>query len=160
MLDFEQVVRLLVAIAETKLDHVALYTQYALMVPGPERLRFASFFQAQAIASLVNAQDVSNLLLALNERPVLQSLSESIAFRSSGLCLPSEPEILAQLLQRSLHQEEQVVHLYQRLLEVIGDESSCLEDFAVAQLSKANALCGELRYLMHPQHPAVSLVAS
>ncbi len=125
--NFIHTVELLQQILEARLSNVVGYTYYACCVAGRLRLPLSRLFQAQANHSLVQAQAVSNILLALNERP-----GES----SCGLSTRSHPTQMhapEQFLASALNHELQILALCQEVLELTQGHSRHLHQFAQEQ---------------------------
>jgi bacterioferritin len=118
--DLSNVVSLLNELLEARLLGVTRYTHYALMVSGTERITMANFFTAQASECLRQAQAISKLLMALNERPSLAP---------QPFCEPPQQSIHEMLL-RSLHSEHQALGLYQDLQADRCAKINCLQVFA------------------------------
>ncbi len=124
-LDQEAVVAALNRILESELSGVVRYTHSSLMVAGPNRIPLVDFFKAQAEESLVHAQEVGEILTGLGGQP-------STEIAEGG---PNEFHSVEQILQASFDHEREAVRLYRNLLDIVGDRSVFLEEFARGKIS-------------------------
>jgi bacterioferritin len=124
-LDHEAVVAALNHILEAELSGVVRYTHSSLMVAGPNRIPLVDFLKAQAEESLVHAQEVGEILTGFGGHP-----STRIAEVE-----PNEFHSVEQILQESFDHEREAVRLYRSLLDIVGDRSVFLEEFARSKIA-------------------------
>jgi bacterioferritin len=116
----KKVIRILNDIMKYELSGVVRYTHYALMVTGRDRLSLTQFFKDNASESLLHAQQAGELVTGLGGHPSLEIsiIEESNKHRAIDL-----------LEESSLH-EKNAVLLYKELLNVVGDKSIYIEEYA------------------------------
>ena len=119
-LDQEKAIALLNSIMECELAGVVRYTNYSLMVTGPNRIPIVDFFKMQATESLTHAQQVGEILTGLEGHPSLKIASMEETFQHS----------VKNILEESLNHEKRALDLYKLLLETVSDASVYLEEFA------------------------------
>jgi len=119
-LDTKKTIEILNNIMKYELSGVVRYTHYALMVTGRDRLSLTQFFKDQASESLVHAQQAGELVTGLGGHPSLEIsiIEESNKHRAIDL-----------LEESSLH-EKNSVSLYKELLNLVGDKSIYIEEYA------------------------------
>ena len=119
-LNTKKTIQILNDIMKYELSGVVRYTHYALMVTGRDRLSLTQFFKDQASESLVHAQQAGELVTGLGGHPSLEIsiIEESNKHRAIDL-----------LEESSLH-EKNAVSLYKELLNLVGDKSIYIEEYA------------------------------
>ena len=124
-LDQDAVVTALNRILEAELSGVVRYTHSSLLVAGPNRIPLVDFLKAQAEESLVHAQEVGEILTGFGGHP------------STRIAEVEENEFhsVEQILQESFDHEREAVRLYRNLLDIVGDRSVFLEEFARSKIS-------------------------
>jgi len=115
-----EVIETLNKIMEYELSGVVLYTHYALMITGRDRLSLAAFFKEQANESLLHAQEAGEIVTGLEGHP---SLNISIIEESNK-------HSTVDLLNESSNHEKEAVALYKLLLDIVKDESIYIEEYA------------------------------
>jgi bacterioferritin len=119
-LDQEKAIEVLRSIMEFELAGVVRYTHYSLMVTGPNRIPIVDFFKAQAMESLLHAQQVGEILTGLEGHPSLQIAPMEETYKHS----------VRDILQESLAHEKNALDMYKKLLDIVEDASVYLEEFA------------------------------
>ena len=119
-LDTKRAVDVLNRLLEVELAGVIRYTHYSFLVFGFGRIPIVSWLRAQASESLVHAQQVGEWITALGEYPSLEV----------GPLLDSHKTDIGAMLRESLEVERQALDLYRQLLDLVGDASVALEEFA------------------------------
>lgn len=137
-MDIEAVIAQLNEILEFELAGVVRYTHYALMVTGPYRLPIVTFFQNQATEALRHAQAVGEVLTGLEGHPSLKVAPIE----------ETNNHTLKEILAESLYHEKQAVRLYRGLLELVGDRSIYLEEFARSMIGSEERHNMELRKML------------
>jgi bacterioferritin (cytochrome b1) len=165
--NLSRTVHLLQEILEARLSNVVCYTYYACCVSGRLRMPLSRLFQAQANTSLIQAQAVSNILLALNERPG-ETPNCSVPERSH----PTQMHAPEQFLASSLNHELRILALYQEVIDLTTGRSQHLYQFAQEQILSIQRTCQDLHQELHqlkqpqaspghsPWQSAASLMAS
>lgn len=143
--DLSNVVSLLNRLLEAHLLSVTRYTHYALMVSGTERITMANFFTAQASESLLQAQAIGKVLIALNERP---SLTPQSFHEPSG-------QSLREMLLRALHCQRQTLEMYQALQSDRCASSNCIKGLASEMVRKTSFNVGQLQVMLNAQEQPV-----
>ena len=124
LIDVEKTVAVLNEILKAELSGVVRYTHYALVIAGPNRIPLVTFMQAQAAESLLHAQQSGEILTGLGGRP-----EAGLAPMTIG-----HTQDIEDILQESIEHERAALLLYRRLLDVAGDKSVYLEEFARGQI--------------------------
>lgn len=119
-MDKEKVVNTLNAILEHELSGVVVYTHYALMVYGHNRIPICSWLRGQAKESLAHADEVGELITGFGGHPSLKI----------GKLLETNKHKINDILTESLNHEKASVALYRDLLEMTRDKSVLLEEYA------------------------------
>ena len=119
-LDTEKVVGVLNRLLEAELAGVVRYTHYSFLVFGFGRIPIVSWLRSQADESLVHAQQVGDWITTLGAYPSL----------AIGPLLDSHKTDIGAMLRESLEVERQALDLYRQLLDLVGDASVALEEFA------------------------------
>ena len=155
-LDLETARNLLNQIIEYELAGVVRYTHYALMVRGPSRVGIVEFFKAQA---QVWAALCAPLSLCTprqcgprSERAPVPGAQESLVHaRQAGEILTNlqgHPSVnvaaiqetnqhtVGALLKESYEHERDAIGLYKKLLSVVADGYTYLEDYARGQIGQ------------------------
>ena len=119
-MDKEKIIEKLTQIFDLELSGVIRYTHYSLMIFGHNRLPLVDFFKAQATESLEHANLAGEHITGLGGHPPLNltSIKETSKHDTK--------EILAE----SLEHEKQAIKHYYELLELIGNQSVYLEEYA------------------------------
>lgn len=137
-LDRDRTVALLNKIMECELAGVVRYTHYSLMVIGPNRIPIVQFFQQQASESLTHAQQVGEILTGLDGHPSLKIAPIEESYEHS----------LHNILIESLNHEKIALELYKQLLDVVGDASVYLEEFARGMIGQEELHNIELKKML------------
>jgi bacterioferritin len=137
-LDRDRTVELLNKIMECELAGVVRYTHYSLMVIGPNRIPIVQFFQQQASESLTHAQQVGEILTGLDGHPSLKIAPIEESYEHS----------LHNILIESLNHEKIALELYKQLLDVVGDASVYLEEFARGMIGQEELHNIELKKML------------
>ena len=116
----KEIINKLTEIFDLELSGVIRYTHYALMIFGPNRLPLIEFFKAQAIESLDHANMVGEHITGLGGHPPLNINNIKETFKHD------RNEILHETQE---HEKKAIKHYYQ-LLELIGNDSVYLEEYA------------------------------
>ncbi len=119
-LNTKKTIQILNDIMKYELSGVVRYTHYSLMITGRDRLSLTQFFKDQATESLLHAQQAGELVTGLGGHPSLEIsiIEESNKHRAIDL-----------LEESSLH-EKNAVLLYKELLNLVGDKSIYIEEYA------------------------------
>lgn len=143
-IDQDAVFAVLNRILESELSGVVRYTHYSFMITGPYRIPLVEFMKAQAAESLVHAQQAGEILTGLGGHP------------SQGIARIEETgrHGLADILSESLAHEMAALRLYRELLELVGDRSVFLEEYARAQIGAEEAHQLELRKMLRDFVPS------
>ncbi len=119
-MDKSKVADCLNELLEHELAGVVRYTHYAFMVFGYNRIPICSWLRGQAKESLTHADQIGELITAMNGHPSLKI----------GKLLESNKHKIGDILTESLEHEKQQVKLYGKLFDMVKDESVLLEEFA------------------------------
>jgi bacterioferritin len=119
-MDKDKIIEKLTEIFDLELSGVIRYTHYSLMIFGHNRLPLFDFFKAQATESLQHANLAGEHITGLGGHPPLNLTSIKETFKHDT------KEILAE----SLEHEKQAIKHYYELLELIGNQSVYLEEYA------------------------------
>jgi bacterioferritin len=114
------------SIFELELAGVVLYTHYALMITGPNRIPIVQFMRGQANESLAHAEAVGEILTGLNGHPSVKISSIEETFKHS----------LLDILKESLAHEEKALVQYKLLLDIVEGASIYLEEVARGMISQ------------------------
>jgi len=125
-LDLEKTIGLLNTIMEFELAGVVRYTHYSLIVNGPNRLPIVAFFKAQASESLLHAQQVGEIITGLEGHPSLKIAPIEETYKHS----------VKDALAESFSHEKKALDLYKQLLEIVGNASIYLEEFARSMIGQ------------------------
>ena len=134
----KEAIRILNEIMEYELAGVVLYTHYALMITGPNRMPLVDFMKAQATESLTHAQQAGEILTGLEGHPSLEIARIDETHKHS----------IRAILEESQAHEEAALGLYKELLRVIGDESVYLEEYARGMIGQEEMHTIELRKML------------
>jgi bacterioferritin len=143
-LNQSEAIRLLNAIMEAELLGVIRYTNYALMVKGPNRLTIVEFLKEQATESLLHAQQAGEVITGLAGHPITQVPQLTPLFQTS----------IYEILLASWHHEQMALDLYQQLLEAVTDSSVYLEEFARGMIGQEELHSMELKKMLRDFQPA------
>ena len=125
-LDLEATHNLLNEIIEYELAGVVRYTHYSLMVRGPSRIPIVEFFKAQAAESLDHAQQAGEILTGLEGHPTV----------NVATIQETNQHTVGALLKESYEHERDAIGLYKKLLSVVADGYTYLEDYARGQIGQ------------------------
>lgn len=137
-LDQKKTIDLLTAIMEFELAGVVRYTHYSLMVTGPNRIPIVTFFKAQASESLLQAQQVGEILTGLDGHPSLKIAPIEETYKHS----------VKHILEESLAHEKKALELYKKLLDTVSDASIYLEEFARTMIGQEEMHNLELKKML------------
>lgn len=107
-------------IIEIELAGVVRYTHYALMVYGYNRIPIVSWLQQQADESLIHAREAGEMVTHLGGHPSL----------AIGSLLETHQHDIGNILRESLEHERGALAIYKELLNLVGDKSVLLEEYA------------------------------
>ena len=116
----DRVLKILNDILETELAGVVRYTHYSLMIFGHNRLPLVDFFKAQATESLEHANLAGEHITGLGGHPPLNLTNIKETFKHDT----------REILSESLEHEKLAIKHYYELLELIGNQSVYLEEYA------------------------------
>ena len=107
-------------IFDLELSGVIRYTHYSLMIFGHNRLPLVDFFKAQATESLEHANLAGEHITGLGGHPPLNLTNIKETFKHDT----------KEILSESLEHEKQAIKHYYELLDLIGNQSVYLEEYA------------------------------
>lgn len=107
-------------IIEIELAGVVRYTHYALMVYGYNRIPIVSWLQQQADESLIHAREAGEMVTHLGGHPSL----------AIGSLLETHQHDIGNILRESLEHERSALAIYKELLNLVGEKSVLLEEYA------------------------------
>jgi bacterioferritin len=116
----KKVIELLNQLLEMELAGVVRYTHYSFMVFGHTRIPIISWLRGQGRESLGHAEQLGELITALDGHPSL---------KVSGL-LETHKHSINDILRESLEHERKQLGLYLQLLKLVEGQSVSLEEFA------------------------------
>jgi len=116
----KEIINKLTEIFDLELSGVIRYTHYALMIFGPNRLPLIEFFKAQAIESLDHANMVGEHITGLGGHPPLNINNIKETFKHD----------INEILHETKEHETKAIKHYYQLLELIGNDSVYLEEYA------------------------------
>ena len=119
-MDKEKVIEKLTQIFDLELSGVIRYTHYSLMIFGHNRLPLVDFFKGQATESLAHANLAGEHITGLGGHPPLNLNMIKETFKHD----------IKEILAESLEHEQQAINHYYELLELIGNDSIYLEEYA------------------------------
>ncbi len=119
-MDKEKVIEKLTQIFDLELSGVIRYTHYSLMIFGHNRLPLVDFFKGQATESLAHANLAGEHITGLGGHPPLNLNTIKETFKHD----------IKEILAESLEHEQQAINHYYELLELIGNDSVYLEEYA------------------------------
>jgi len=119
-LDQKKIISLLDEIVKYELSGVVMYTHFALMVSGPNRISLDKFFKEQASESLEHAQRAGELLTGFDGHPS-QAIPE---IEDNNL------HSVKNLLKESLQHEQRAIKTYRSLLECAEGKSILIEEYS------------------------------
>jgi bacterioferritin len=119
-MDKEKVIEKLTQIFDLELSGVIRYTHYSLMIFGHNRLPLVDFFKGQATESLAHANLAGEHITGLGGHPPLNLNTIKETFKHD----------IKEILAESLEHEQQAINHYYELLELIGNDSIYLEEYA------------------------------
>ena len=119
-MDKEKVIEKLTQIFDLELSGVIRYTHYSLMIFGHNRLPLVDFFKGQATESLAHANLAGEHITGLGGHPPLNLNTIKETFKHD----------IKEILAESLGHEQQAINHYYELLELIGNDSVYLEEYA------------------------------
>jgi bacterioferritin len=137
-LDVPAAVATLNEIMECELAGVVLYTHYALMVTGPNRIPIVTFMKGQATESLLHAQQAGEIMTGLGGHPSLRIARIE----------ESNQHSLRALLTESLNHEARALEAYKRLLDTVENASVYLEEYARTMIGKEELHAVELKKML------------
>ena len=119
-MDKEKVIEKLTQIFDLELSGVIRYTHYSLMIFGHNRLPLVDFFKTQATESLEHANLAGEHITGLGGHTPLNLTNIKETFKHDT----------KEILSESLEHEKQAIKHYYELLELIGNQSVYLEEYA------------------------------
>lgn len=137
-LDLPKTIELLNQTMEFELAGVVRYTHYSLMVIGPNRIPIVDFFKAQANESLLHAQEAGEIITGLEGHPSQRIATIEETNRHSVI----------DLLRESLNHEQKALEMYKDLLNVVGNASIYLEEYARTKIGQEEMHNLEIRKML------------
>jgi bacterioferritin len=134
MADNKKIIASLNKILEMELAGVVRYTHYALMVYGYSRIPIISWLRGQASESLDHANKAGELITTLGGHPSL----------AIGPLLETNTHDIGNILRESLDHEKASLDCYKDLLNLVGDNSIMLEEYAREMIYTEEAHLGEV----------------
>ena len=134
MADNKKIIASLNKILEMELAGVVRYTHYALMVYGYSRIPIISWLRGQASESLDHANKAGELITTLGGHPSL----------AIGPLLETNTHDIGNILRESLDHEKASLDCYKDLLNLVGDSSIMLEEYAREMIYTEEAHLGEV----------------
>ena len=134
MADNKKIIASLNKILEMELAGVVRYTHYALMVYGYSRIPIISWLRGQASESLDHANKAGELITTLGGHPSL----------AIGPLLETNTHDIGNILRESLEHEKASLDCYKDLLNLVGDSSIMLEEYAREMIYTEEAHLGEV----------------
>ena len=134
MADNKKIIASLNKILEMELAGVVRYTHYALMVYGYSRIPIISWLRGQASESLDHANKAGELITTLGGHPSL----------AIGPLLETNTHDIGNILRESLDHEKTSLDCYKDLLNLVGDNSIMLEEYAREMIYTEEAHLGEV----------------
>ena len=134
MADNQKIITSLNKILEMELAGVVRYTHYALMVYGYSRIPIISWLRGQATESLDHANKAGELITNLGGHPSL----------GIGPLLETNTHDIGNILRESLEHEKASLDCYKDLLNLVGDNSIMLEEYAREMIYTEEAHLGEV----------------
>ena len=119
-MDKEKIIEKLTEIFDLELSGVIRYTHYSLMIFGHNRLPLVDFFKTQATESLEHANLAGEHITGLGGHPPLNLTNIKETFKHDT----------KEILSESLEHEKQAIKHYYELLDLIGNQSVYLEEYA------------------------------
>lgn len=119
-MDKEKIIEKLTQIFDLELSGVIRYTHYSLMIFGHNRLPLVDFFKTQATESLEHANLAGEHITGLGGHPPLNLTNIKETFKHDT----------KEILSESLEHEKQAIKHYYELLDLIGNQSVYLEEYA------------------------------
>ena len=119
-MDKEKIIEKLTQIFDLELSGVIRYTHYSLMIFGHNRLPLVDFFKDQATESLEHANLAGEHITGLGGHPPLNLTNIKETFKHDT----------REILSESLEHEKLAIKHYYELLELIGNQSVYLEEYA------------------------------
>ena len=119
-MDKKKIIEKLTEIFDLELSGVIRYTHYSLMIFGHNRLPLIDFFKAQASESLDHANLAGEHITGLGGHPPLNINNIKETFKHD----------ISEILKETLEHEKKAIQVYYELLELIGDSSVYLEEYA------------------------------
>lgn len=116
----KQAIDVLNEIMELELAGVVRYTHYSLMIYGYGRIPIVSWLREVAKESLMHAEEAGNLVTMLGGHPSLKI----------GSLLETERHDIGDILRESLEHEGRAAKSYYKLLDLVKDKSTILEEYA------------------------------
>ncbi|CAN5702365.1 ferritin-like domain-containing protein [soil metagenome] len=136
--DKAAVIALLNEILETELAGVVRYTHYALMVFGHNRIPITSWLRGEASTCLEHANQAGELVTHFGDHPSLKI----------GALLETHKHGINDILLESLEAEKAGLILYKKLLELAGDRSVLLEEYARRMIAEEETHLGEVSKML------------
>ena len=107
-------------IFDLELSGVIRYTHYSLMIFGANRLPLVDFFKGQATESLAHANLAGEHITGLGGHPPLNIKNIKETFKHD----------ISEILKETLDHEKKAIKTYYELLDLIGNDSVYLEEYA------------------------------
>ena len=138
MTDNTKVIGSLNNILEMELAGVVIYTHYALMVYGYNRIPIISWLRGQATESLTHANQAGELITNLGGHPSL----------TIGRLLETHNHDIGNILRESLEHETASLNSYKDLLKLVEGESVMLEEYARQMIHTEELHLGEVNKML------------
>ena len=134
MADNTKIIASLNKILEMELAGVVRYTHYSLMVYGYSRIPIISWLRDQANESLDHANKAGELITNLGGHPSL----------GIGPLLETNTHDIGNILRESLEHEKASLDCYRDFLNVVGDSSILIEEYAREMIYTEELHLGEV----------------
>ena len=125
-MDKKDIIKILSKVFDLELSGVIRYTQYSLMIFGPNRLPLIDFFKAQASESLMHATLAGEHITGLGGHPPLNIKDIKETFKHD----------IDEILKETLAHEQEAIRVYYELLELVQDKSVYLEEYARSMIGQ------------------------
>lgn len=131
-------VALLNQILEAELAGVVRYTHYSLMIFGHNRIPIVSWLRGEANTCLSHANEAGELVTHFGAHPSLKI----------GALLETEKHTINDILLESLEAEKAGLALYRKLLDLVRDRSTLVEEYARRMIADEELHLGEVNKML------------
>ena len=137
----DKIIKKLSTIFDHELTGVIRYTNYALMIFGPNRIPLRDFYREQAKESLLHADAVGEYITGLGGHPPLNTGNITETYKHN----------IKDILAETLEHEKEAIKAYYDLLELVKDSSVYLEEFARSQIGQEELHVLEVEKMLKKQ---------